>query len=353
MKEVLNYKINRINNKYFRKRKRIKEIKDEVDKLSNNYTYVVIHNPEWLGVTSSTKELFENTMPLSEIYTEYEADIIAKQLIKKNYKLVVFSAFMVEWVEIIKALKKHDSSIIIKIVWHGGNALLSEDVDFQIFSRVLDLYRENLIDQIAFVKKTMADFYSLKGYNTYFLMNTVKVDKAFKKKERKNKKTRIGMYFSGNRWVKNNFNQLSAVSLVDNSIVDYVAINYQVEKFSEYLKLPLDGKKENLKREKLLQRMAQNDITVYVTFTECAPMVPLESFEVGVPCITGNNHHYWENTELEKYLIVDKADDIFAIKEKICYCLDNKEKIMKLYKQWKKEYDKNVEQNVKDFLEVR
>ncbi len=351
MNEVLNYKINRIKNKYILKKKRLQELDEIIEKLSDKYSYVAIHNPEWLGVSSATKELFDNTLAIGEIYTEFEAEHIAKRLIKKNYKMIIFSAFMINWVPIVKTLKALNPEVEIKVIWHGSNALLSEPIDFEIFKRVLTLANEKQIDQIAFVKKTMADFYKEKGYNTFFLMNTVKLDKIPKKKKRTDKKVKIGMYYSGNRWVKNNFNQLSAASLIDNSVVDYVAINYQVEKFSEFLKLKLTGKKENMDRFKLLERIAQNDITFYVTFTECAPMVPLESFEVGVPCITGNNHHYWEGTELEKYLVVDKADNIFAIKEKALYCLEHKSEIMKLYKKWKKDYDKQVEKNIKEFLE--
>ena len=42
-------------------------------------------------------------------------------------------------------------------------------------------------------------------------------------------------------------------------------------------------------------------MNLYVTFSECAPMLPIESFEVDVPCILGNNNHYFKKTELEKY----------------------------------------------------
>ena len=351
MSEVLKYKYNRIKNKYILKQKRLKELSGIVDKLSNDYDYVVIHNPEWLGVSSATKELFDNTLPLNEIYTNYEAEYVAKCILKKKYKTVIFSAFMINWSSIVTSLKKLNPEIKVKVIWHGSNALLSEPLDFDIFKNVLILAENKQIDQIAFVKKTMAEFYKEKGFNTFFLMNTVKLDKIPKKRKRTDKKIKIGMYYSGNRWVKNNFNQLSAASLIDNAVVDYVALNYAVKTFSEHLKLKFTGIEANMDRYKLLERVAQNDITFYVTFTECAPMVPLESFEVGVPCITGNNHHYWDGTELEKYLIVDKADNIFAIKEKALYCLEHKTEIMKLYKKWKKDYDKQVEKNTKEFLE--
>lgn len=96
--------------------------------------------------------------------------------------------------------------------------------------------------------------------------------------------------------------------------------------------------------------MAGNDLNLYVTFTECAPLIPLESLELGVPCLTGNNHHYWEGTELGEYLIVDEADDVNKIHDKMEKCVANREKILRLYREWKKEYDVEARKSVEDFL---
>lgn len=98
--------------------------------------------------------------------------------------------------------------------------------------------------------------------------------------------------------------------------------------------------------------MAQNDINLYVTFSECAPMLPIESMEVGTLCITGDNHHYFKNTPLEKYLVVKREDDVIAITNKIKYALDNKDEIFRLYKEWKKNYDIESIESVKEFLKI-
>ena len=114
----------------------------------------------------------------------------------------------------------------------------------------------------------------------------------------------------------------------------------------------ISGLASPISREKLLARMAKNDINFYVTFSECAPMIPLESLEMGIPCITSHNHHYWEGTELEEYLVVDENDNTVKIFEKAKLCLENKDKIIKLYKKWKKAYDKEVEKCIEEFLKI-
>ena len=189
------------------------------------------------------------------------------------------------------------------------------------------------------------------GYNVEFILNTVHIPKIKISEKKDNTKIKIGLYASGDRWVKNFYNQLGAASLFKNNQIDCIPINEKTLKTAKIFKTTISGLSAPIAREKLLKRMAKNDINFYVTFSECSPLIPLESLELGVPCITSNNHHYWEGNELEKYLIVNENDDIIKIYEKAKYCLENKEKILDLYKKWKKEYDKESKKSVERFLE--
>ncbi|MNP50087.1 hypothetical protein D3C76_1443250 [compost metagenome] len=98
--------------------------------------------------------------------------------------------------------------------------------------------------------------------------------------------------------------------------------------------------------------MSENDVNLYVTFSECAPMLPIESMEMGVLCLTGNNHHYFKNTDLEKYLVVDREDDIISIYNKALYAMENKDKIMEIYKKWKINNDIESKESVEKFLSL-
>ena len=81
-------------------------------------------------------------------------------------------------------------------------------------------------------------------------------------------------------------------------------------------------------------------------------MLPVESFEVGVPCISGNNHHYFKGQELENYIIVKNEENPIEIKKQIENCLNNKNEVMKLYKTWKKENDALSKKSVQNFLDM-
>lgn len=316
--------------------------------------YVVFYHKDWLGTSISAKELFNNTFGIRDLSEQKCIDFLAEKIVEKKFRMVVFSAFAGGWEKLIRAVREKDKDVVIKVIWHGSNCMNIEEYDWEMFESLFRLLNLGIIQKIAFVKKSMYEFYKKKGYNVEFLMNTLSLDseKYNVNSIEKSEKTKIGVYASGDRWVKNFYNQLCAASLVENVKVECTPLVMKTLQFAEIINLEIEGQGKPMPREQLLQKMAHNDLNLYVTFTECAPLIPLESMELGVPCITGNNHHYWEGTELEEYLVVDAADDVNKIYEKIEKCLDNKEKIMQLYKEWKCQYDLEAEKCLKHFMEI-
>lgn len=329
----------------------LKEKQDFFEQAGNlkNYDYLVFFNKNWLGTQNATRELFENTIGISEIYDERLIKEIVQYILDKNIKLVIFSAFSKGWKDLIMALKDCNQNITVKVIWHGSNAMNVEAYDWEMFETIFRLHNDNYIDSIGFVKKSMYEFYKKKNYRVELLLNTVNIKPINVNKSNVNK-IKIGLYASGDRWVKNFYNQLAAASLFENAKIDCVPLSDKTIKMAKICNVSVQGLNSSISRDKLLERMAKNDINFYVTFSECAPMIPLESLELGVPCITSNNHHYWEGTELGEYLIVNENDNVNVIYEQAKKCLENKDKILALYKEWKKVYDIESKRSVKKFL---
>ncbi|MCR5787853.1 MAG: hypothetical protein K6G37_02065 [Bacilli bacterium] len=330
---------------------RLNEIISEIDN-SENRERLVFCNKEWYGVKSATLELFPDAIQIFELYKADKYDEIAKHIASKKYKMVVFSGFAEGWFNLVKSIRKYDKKVRIKVIWHGSNAMHMLEYDWNRFKEMFELLDENLISSIAFVKKSMYEQYKQLGYNVEFLMNTVNIDKdEYKGVQKRNKKgINIGIYASGDRWVKNFYNQLSGASLIKNATVDVLPLSQRVIEVANLLKIDLTGVRSNIPLDEMRRRIAGNDIVFYTTFVECAPIIPLECLELGVLCITGNNHHYWEGTELEKYLVVSQVDNPVAIAKQAELCLKNKDKILKLYKDWKESYDKECKKNFEKFI---
>ena len=312
---------------------------------------IAIYNPECIGIANATKDMFENTVEIKEIFSNKFANELADIIIDSNLKQIIYSSVALGWKKVIELIHQKKPSIKQKVLWHGAHAMFVQKDESYFFYSIMELLDRNIIDSIGFVKESMSDFYKIKGYNSFFVPNTVKNISSNCEKER-SKFTQIGLYSAGNRWEKNTFNQLSALSIIPNSIVDIVPINDLILDFCKLMNIKI--KNENLhylKRQQLFDRMVQNDVNLYVTFTECSPVIPLESLELGVPCLTGNNHHYFKNSKLYDYLVVKSEDNIDEIARKTNIVLDNKQEIIKLYKAWKKEYDNFVNKKRQDFIE--
>lgn len=333
-------------------KKEVENIKQNIIK-NKNAKILAIYNPECIGIMNSTKDLFKNNVGIGEIFSKKEAKEIAKTIIDCNISQVMFASIALGWISLIEYLKTMNKDIKIKFSWHGSHAMLVQRDETYFLYNILEMLDRGIVDSIAFAKESMAKYYKEKGYNSYFLPNTLNLNGIDINKDidvRQKGKINIGIYSAGNRWEKNTFNQLSAASMIENSVVDILPVTPLIKQFCNMMNINIKDKDLGyLKRDELLSRMSQNDVNLYVTFTECSPVTPLESLELGVPCLTGNNHHYFKNSKLENYLIVQAEDDINEIKDKIDKILKNKSEIIKLYKEWKKNYDIEVKKYFENF----
>ena len=321
---------------------------DALKKIEGDY--IVMHNPDWLGITSATIELFDNNrVPCGEFLRKKDGRKFADIILEKNIKQVVFSAMCIGWKDFAYYLKKKNPDIIIKVFWHGSISQVSEPYGWERNIELIDMSKDGTITTFGTCKESLVKFYEKLGINTKFIMNNVILNEKIKHVEPKN--IVIGLYAAKkDDWRKNLFVQIAAVSLIKDATIDIIPMDYEAATFATNLGLKVTGIDKPIPRDELLKRMSKNTMNLYVTFSECAPMLPIESFEVGTICLTGNNHHYFKSTELEKYLVVDNEESPVSIANKIELCIKEKDKVMKLYKNWKKDNDKNSVLSAEEFI---
>ena len=324
----------------------------EIIKKYKDTDYVVFYNPTWLGVAASTLGLFKNNVPLEHIYRKSDIQKIANTIKESNIKSVICSQICDGWIQLIEEIKKISPETIIKVIWHGNCYEYFSDFTWNLNKEVMKLYKENKIDSFAFVRSTMYEFYKKCGFKSYYLQNNVHKDNNGKTAKNNEEKIKIGIYNADSRELKNIYTSLTSIKLVPNAVADVVPINEGARKFTEILNLETTSINDYIPNEELMKRIQKNSVNIYPTFTENAPMFPLESFEMGVPCLLGNNNDYFVGTELGDYIILEREDDAEYIKNKIVNVLENKEKIMEMYRCWKKEFDKKCEDLVEEFIKL-
>ena len=332
---------------------RINETVEQINKNKNN-KYIVFYNKEWFGPTSATKELFNNLVDSGEILAKKDVKKIGDAILLTNIKQVVFSSFAVGWKDLVKYLKKNNKKIKIKTFWHGSHSQVLDTYGWERNKEIIKLSKKGYIDLMATCKESLENFYEIQKFNSMFLTNKVSIDKKFKidTLNEKNKKTvRIGIYAAKcDDWRKNMFSQIAAASLIDNAVIDMVPLNKKAIDFANLLGVKIEGLDKSIPREELLKRMKNNDVNLYVTYSECAPMLPLESLEVGTVCISGNNHHYFKNEKIEDYVVVKNESDILEIRDKIINAVKNKNKIIDMYKKVSQNNIKSANDKVVKYL---
>lgn len=343
------YKINK--RKKIVTKEYIKSINDSVDKIKKSkYDYIAFYNPDWFGVANATKELFDNSVPLKEIYRNCDINKVLKKIVSSNYKKVVFSGFCIGWKKLSEKL--NEKGIVVQTYFHGSHSQVLEPYGWTRNMEIYELAKKGIVKKMAICKESLINFYNNNGCNTYLLSNKVNVKKY--PRTRKDDKIVIGIYAAKtDNFRKNAFVQIAAAALLKNKNVkiDMVPINNNAKKFAKFLGVEIDGINHPISREELFKRLANCDISLYVTYSECAPMSSLESFAQDTICIVGNNCHYFKNEEIEKYIVVNEENNPEEIANKIKYALANKEKILKLYKKWE---DKNTNLSnrlLQEFLE--
>ena len=339
----------------------LKRLNDTLENIKSNKDkeYITIHNRDWIGVTSSTKELFENRVDVGEIQRKKDSKLIAKTIAENGIKQVLVSGYAKGYNDILIALHKYNRDIKIKTFWHGSNSQLLDKYDRELAFQILDLHKKKIVYAIGTCKESLLEFYKHQGFNAYFISNKVTIDKKLKaeieaeNKDLKNDKVRIGIYAAKcNNWRKNMYPQMAAIKFIDNAVIDMVPLNEDAVDFCKKNDIAIEGIDHAISREELLKRMSKNDVNLYVTLSECAPMLPLESMELGVPCINGNNHHYFDNLDIAKYVEVNNEIDIDEIKDKILLNIKEKDKIIELYNEFSKNNLELSKKQVEEFIKA-
>ena len=172
--KFLKYSAN--NGKYF------KDIDVGIEALKKiNNDYIVMHNPDWLGITSATIELFDaNRVPCGELFRKKDIRRFGNLILEQNINQVIFSAMCIGWKDLAYYLKKKNPDIKIKVFWHGSISQVSEPYGWARNIELIDMYRDGILDVFGTCKESLVKFYEHLGLKVCFIGNNVNLSKKVK-----------------------------------------------------------------------------------------------------------------------------------------------------------------------------
>ncbi len=292
--------------------------------LFNKNKVLGICHINWHGVKNATLNQCSDVILVENLEDAKTFEFICEFINKNKIEKISINAIPDGTNEFIKRIKKIFKNIKIFFVWHGSFTQQTIEDHIYRFDKLYPSFKH--IYKLGFVKDQMDTVFTKMGYNASFIPNIIHQNSK-RITIPKNNKLDIGV-LSLYLWHKNNMNQVVSASMVNNAnihVLDFPNVKYLKKLFDN--KIIRHG---FLPNNKFIDLLSSMDINLYISLTECYPMVFIESMQLGVPCLVGKTSENLlsDYQNLKKYLVVQNPEDIMEIKYKIEKVINNKELLL-------------------------
>jgi hypothetical protein len=316
-------------------------------------TALAVLHPDWRGIRSATLNLFSAYRLVDDTLDEPKALHTAQLLAETGCKRVVLSGFPLSHRYLVTSLYTIAPQIKVYVLWHGSFLQSYEDYAWQGFRIIQRLCRDGLIYKWGFVKKGMAEVMAKTGLRTGFVMNYVKEIPEGPSIPLEGG-PHLGIWGVEWNWRKLPYAMLASTLLMPGAKVYSSTIKNKVQEFGEIMGINWEHASEDLiSQHEMSTILAKMHLNIYVTLSECTPMLPLESLAVGTPCLTGPNSHLFEDNEfLHQMLVVPYPDSSMTIAEYAQRALEKRDEIIKCYIDYAQGYNEQAKASLAEFLEM-
>jgi hypothetical protein len=306
-------------------------------------TVVSIVNPDWRGVRSAAENLVADPLLIEDNLNAVSARRVAHLLCQSGAKQFFVGGFPISYEPVLTQLKKCKPEAITTVFWLSSFLQSNEDYTWYALRRLHNLNKKGIIDTIAMAKKGMAEVFTKIGGNAEFLPSYVNriPEKAG---TRRNGDIHIGIWALAPIWRKSPYAMLAATALLEGVTVHLVGQDSRALEFARFFDINVEYREAPLPQDEMPQALAAMDLNLYVTLSECCPMLPLESLSVGVPCLFGPNSHLFEDHDyLYSRLVVPYPDRSDVIHKMIIVALRERERIVDEYRSYAKAYNASAQ----------
>ena len=209
--------------------------------------------------------MFSNNQQINLGWTDFDYNKNMKaidEIVEKGVKQIIFSGLEIGWDKLIRDVNQKYPELKIKVICNTLDSLLYYDYERQNFFNLLELSKDNIIDDIAFLRKGQYEVYKTLGYKCSFLRENyiLEDDKKLKIKV-PNDVIDIGIYPLNYTWDKNIFNQLCIPKYIENSNLNYNEIDERMTDFVNTMDIKATSDKIETIDAKHVQENYANTLT--------------------------------------------------------------------------------------------
>lgn len=311
---------------------------------------VGVCHPEWRGVRKSAGERHAVLLDLREELDDAGVRHAARLLLEAAPGAIVFEGFPATYGRVAAALRRLSPRTPLFAVWHGSFLHSGEDVAWAGFLALLEATRSGTLDRAGFVKKGMAEIVAASGVRTGFVMNLVR-DVPKGASTPREGGPHLGIWGLGDSWKKPPFAMIAAAAAVPGAELHGSGASPRARELAAVLGVRERLGSEPVEASEMPRVLASMHLNLYVTLTECAPMLPLESLSVGVPCLLGPTSYYFEDDDsLRRALVVESPDSASAIAAAARAALVDRGGIVEAYRRWAPAHNERASRAFEEFL---
>lgn len=314
---------------------------------------ISIGHPDWIGIRSSARELFSHRLLLPDNLDRTSADAVARMLKEADPTKIVIQGFPLSYSWLVDSLTKRLRNVELFSIWHGSFLQAEEDYAWSSFQRLLHHYRKGQIVAVGFVKKGMAELLASTGVRTGFVMNRVRDIPSAASTPIQDGRVHLGIWGLGHNWRKLPYAMLASFLAHPDWVAHLSGATPRVMEFIKYFGIQAETQTSSIDFRDLPQHLSRMHLNLYVTLSECAPMLPLESLASGAPCLVGPNSHYFEDDEfLKERLVVPYPDKASVIADFAVRAISERNLIIDRYRRYAAMYNDRAQKALTEFLRV-
>ena len=322
-----------------------------LEKYSNNRSLLTLLEPNYLGIRQSASQFVteEQMLFLKYDMDESAIDYYARLIVEARPEKILVQGFPRSYLNLLPLLRKRLPKTPIFCIYHGPFTQFRVPEERKSLQTLIEFHREGILNRIGMVKKGMAETLQTIGVDACFVMNfmakipTVPVKTDY-----------VSIGIVGSEWqpLKPLFHQIAACKHFHYDEIKIVGSESPVIEFCELFEI--DARHlGTLPQSKMPAFLASNTINLYVSLSECAPMLPLESLAEGVPCLFGpNNHYFFDHQYLRSRLVVDVPDSETRIARYARIAIEERREIVTEYREYAQVYNTQAMKSFETFLDL-
>jgi hypothetical protein len=313
-----------------------------------------LYVPRWSGVAAATRCLLRQAIPIPATAAENPADLDAANiaayadiLLASGGRHFVVSGGDDFHFALIESVLQQDPEIRFDLVWHSNYLQMGEEYAGGLFWRWLRAHEDGLITRIGVTKSGFDGFLQQLSVDAVCLPQFVPIDHE---RRRPGKVADIaGIWLSGSSsYRKLPHAMIAAVKAMQSFYLKGAGLGADGLALVSALDVPfLKVFEDPIPYQRLLREIPGTAVSLYVTISECSPMLPVESFSVGVPCLVGPSSHLFRDYDiLRRMLVVNQPYNPGLIADMAVAASAQREQLLAVYSR----YNEEVEVQARDAL---